>query len=485
MGYVEGSNREQGALFPSHLDDFVEENNPVRVIDGFVEFLKFEELEFERAEPAERGRPGYDPRVLLGIYLWGHLNGVRSSRRLERECGRNVELMWLTGQLRPDFKTLCRFRVQNGEAIKRVLVEFRKWAIEVELYGSELVAIDGSKFKAVNSRRRNVTRVQLEKMMARERAAVERYLEDLREADEADAKEEVRRLTVEELQAKIATIAEFLKKSEEVVREMKEGGETQRSLTDRDSRLMKTSEGMAVSYNVQTAVDDKHKLIAVVEVTNAVADQGLLSHMAEQAKEALETEELSVVADGGYFGFDDLEECEEKGITTYVPVPELGRIQRGKGLFTRDQFTYDKERDVFICPQREELAVVSQGKRKDRNNKEYKSYRTKACGGCPLRDRCTKSKRGRQIRRWANAGVLERLQARLKAHPEILKRRKALAEHPFGTIKVSMNHERLLLKGLKKVAIEINLTVLCYNLKRVMTIFGVSGTLNRIRAQTI
>ena len=266
---------------------------------------------------------------------------------------------------------------------------------------------------------------------------------------------------------------------------MKEGGETQRSLTDRDSRLMKTSEGMAVSYNVQTAVDDKHKLIAVVEVTNAVADQGLLSHMAEQAKEALETEELSVVADGGYFGFDDLEECEEKGITTYVPVPELGRIQRGKGLFTRDQFTYDKERDVFICPQREELAVVSQGKRKDRNNKEYKSYRTKACGGCPLRDRCTKSKRGRQIRRWANAGVLERLQARLKAHPEILKRRKALAEHPFGTIKVSMNHERLLLKGLKKVAIEINLTVLCYNLKRVMTIFGVSGTLNRIRAQTI
>jgi transposase len=485
MGYVKGSNREQGALFPSHVDDFVGENNPVRVIDGFIGLLKFEELEFVRAEPAERGRPGYDPRVLLGIYLWGHLNRVRSSRQLERECGRNVELMWLTGQLRPDFKTLCRFREDNGEAIKKVLVQFRKWAIGEELYGSELVAIDGSKFKAVNNRGRNVTRAKLEKMMARERASVERYLEDLREADAAEV-EEARELTVEELRAKIATIAEFLRESEEVVREMKESGETQRSVTDPESRLMKTSDGgMAVSYNVQTAVDDKHKLIAVVEVTNAVADQGLLTHMAEQAKEALETEELSVVADGGYFGFDDLEECEEKGITTYVPVPKLGMIQKGKGLFTRDQFRYDKERDVFICPQGEELVVVSQGKRRDRNNKEYKTYRTTACRGCPLRDQCTTSKRGRQVRRWTNDGVLERLQARLKAHPEILKRRKALAEHPFGTIKVAMNHERLLLKGLKKVTTEINLTVICYNLKRVMSIFGVSGTLNRLRAQTI
>ena len=484
MGYVWGSSREQGMLFPSRLEDFVGENNPVRVIDGFIGFLKFDELGFVRAEPAERGRPGYDPRVLLGIYLWGHLNGVRSSRRLERECGRNVELMWLTGQLQPDFKTLCRFREENGEAIKKVLMQFRKWAVGAELYGKELVAIDGSKFKAVNSRQRNVTRVQLEKLIARERASVERYLEDLQEADEREGEDEVRELTVEELREKIATIAEFLRGPEEMLAEMKEGGETQRSLTDPDARLMKTAEGMAVSYNVQTAVDSKHKLIAAVEVTNAVADQGLLAHMAEEAREGLGAEELSVVADGGYFGYDDLEECEEKGITTYVPVPELGRNQKENGLFTREQFTYDEERDVYICPQGEELRVVAKGKRKERNNKEYKSYRTKACGGCPLRDQCTKSKRGRQIRRWTNHGVLERLQARIKSHPEILKQRKALSEHPFGTIKVAMNHERLLLKGLKKVATEINLTVLCYNLKRVTSILGVPGTINQLRAQT-
>jgi len=484
MSYINGTARGQSVLFPRTLDDYLDESNAVRAIDAFIEYLPFDELGFVRGEPAETGRPGYDPRVLLGIFIWGHLNGVRSSRRLEQECGRNVELMWLSGQLQPDFKTLCRFRQENGAAINQVLVQFRVWCNGAELFGKELVAIDGSKFKAVNSTGRNVTQGRLAKLIEREKQSVTQYLAELAAADEQEVDEPEPKLTAAKLKQKIATIGEYLKQHEELLAEMKESGEKQRSLTDPEARLMKTAKGMDVCYNVQLAVDRKHKLIASVAVTNEVTDQELLAEMAQQAKADLGVAELTVVADGGYFGGEVIKACEDEKITAYVPVPELGNAKR-RGLFSRAEFAYDADRDVYVCPQGAELIVMSRTSRKARYRKEFRIYATQQCQGCPLRAQCTTSKYGRRIKRWVHHEVLERLQARMRGHPEMLALRKALSEHPFGTIKVAMNHERLLLKGLKHVATEIKLTVLSYNLKRVMSILGVATLIEKLKLQPV
>jgi transposase len=480
MGYINGIARNQTALFPARLDEYIDENNAVRAIDAFIEYLPFDELGFVRGEPAETGRPGYDPRVMLGIFIWGHLNRVRASRHLEQECGRNVELMWLSGQLQPDFKTLCRFRQENGEAINRVMVQFRLWCQGAELFGNELVAIDGSKFKAVNSTARNVTQGRLAKQIEREKQAVAQYLAELQAADEQESEAAEGTLTAAELQQKIATIGQYLKQHEELLAEMKASAEPQRSLTDPEARLMKTSKGMDVCYNVQLAVDSKHKLIASVAVTNEVTDEEQLAEMAQQAKADLGVEELSVVADGGYFGCEVIKACEDAQVTAYVPVPELGNAKR-RGLFTREEFVYDAERDVYVCPQGAELTVMSRTSTKARYRKEFRVYATKQCQGCPLRTQCTTSKHGRRIKRWVHHEVLERLQARMRGHPEMLGLRKALSEHPFGIIKVAMNHERLLLKGLKHVATEVKLTVLSYNFKRVMSILGVATLIEKLK----
>jgi transposase len=292
MAYINGTVRSQQIMFPEALDDYVEDNNTVRGVAAFVEYLNFKELEFKRAEPAETGRPGYDPRVMLGIYIWGQLNGMRSSRRLERECRRNVELMWLTGKLSPDFKTIANFRKDNGASLRRVLIEFRMWCDSEELYGKVLAAVDGSKFKAVNSMNQNYTKGRLEKLIKREQEKVDQYLKDLEEADRQEGEEEEKKLTAEELQKKIAGIKEHLEKHRELHEKLVESGESQISLTDPDARVMHTGKGADVCYNLQTAVDSKHKLIVAVEVTNACADQGQLAEIAKQTKDALGVERM-------------------------------------------------------------------------------------------------------------------------------------------------------------------------------------------------
>jgi len=485
MGYIEGASRGQGVMFPATLEEYVAENNEVRAIAAFIEYLRFGELGFVRSEPAGEGRPGYDPRILLGIFIWGHLNRTRSSRRLERECYRNVELMWLTGMLKPDFKTLCRFRQENAEAIAKVLVEFRIICEGAGLYGKRLVAIDGSKFKAVNSVGRNVTQKKLVAMMEAAKRSVSEYLARLEEADNEEP-EQRPELSAEELKQKIAQIEEGLREHEEQLTEMKERGETQRSLTDPDARLMKTRKGTDVCYNIQTAVDSLHKLIVDVEVTNEAADQALLAGMAIKAKKALRVTKLTVVADGGYYSNEALKTCEDEGITPYVPIREREDTEQNKGLFARTRFKYDKARDVYVCPRGADLTRGSKGvKKRKRSSWEYTVYWTKQCSTCPLRARCTKSKTGRKIERWTHHIVLERLRKRLRRKPDIMSKRKGVVEHPFGTMKVAMNHERLLMKGIKNVTTEIKLTVLSYNFKRVLSIFGIEKLLETLRAQNI
>jgi transposase len=467
MGYIKGQERGQSVLFPSTVDEYIAENNAVRAIAAFLGRLDLEKLGFVRGRAAETGRPGYDPRLLMGLFLWGHLNGIRSSRKLEQECHRNLEVIWLCENLRPDFKTIADFRKDNGAGIKGVVVEFRMWCVAAGLYGRETVAVDGSKFKAVNSKERNYTRAKLKQVIARERAKISEYLEALEEADEAEGDEV--ELSAEQLKEKIAGLERYLAEHEELERELAASGESQISLTDPEAKMMKTARGSEVSYNVQTVVDSKYKLIAAYEVTNEGNDLGQLAVMARQAQQALGVEELTVLADGGYFEGQALKECEQAGITTYVPLPQSGAAKR-LGIFELKQFRYHEEGDLYVCPQGEELRFRSM---QNKGSKQFKVYKTKACGSCPLRRQCTTSKYGRKIERWVDQGVIDRLQARNRGQPELLKQRKELAEHPFGTIKRGMNQGFFLMKGISKVTIEVGLTVVSYNLKRVLKIMGV------------
>lgn len=479
MGYINGTARSQQIMFPDALDDYVEDNNTVRGVAAFVEYLNFKELEFVRAEPAETGRPGYDPRVMLGIFIWGHLNGIRTTRRLERECRRNLELMWLTGKLFPDFKTIANFRKDNGTSLMRVMVEFRTWCDSEGLFGKDLAAIDGSKFKAVNSMGRNYTRKRLRELIKREEEKVEQYLKDLEEADREEGEEEETKLTAEELQKKIAGIKEHLEKHKELEEKLVESGESQISLTDPDARLMQTGKGADVCYNLQTAVDSKHKLIVAIEVTNACADQGQLAEIAKQTKEALGVEKLEVVADGGYFEGTTIKECEDADIITYVPVEETPR----KGIFPRSQFQYDEKNDLYVCPAGAELTLINH----DRGGgKDIKVYGTSACNGCALRKQCTTSLRaGRKIQRWVHQAVIDRQAERNRRHREIQRQRSGLIEHVFGTIKRAMGHTYFLTKGKEKVSTEASLMALSYNFKRVTTILGVERMMRSFEAKAL
>jgi len=476
MGYIKGQERSQSVLFPGTVDEYIAANNEVRAIAAFLGRLDFVKLGFVRGQAAGTGRPGYDPRLLMGLFLWGHLNGIRSSRKLERESHRNLEVIWLCENLRPDFKTIADFRKDNGAGIKGVVVEFRLWCLRAGLYGKEIVAVDGSKFKAVNSKERNFTKKKLSQIIARERAKISEYLEAVAVADETESEEP--ELSAAQLKEKIAGLERYLAEHEELERQLEATGESQVSLTDPEAKLMKTDKGSEVSYNVQTAVDSKHKLIAAYEVTNERNDLGQLAVMAFQAKEALQVAELTVLADGGYYEGNALKECEQAGITTFVSVPKSKEAER-LGIFAQSQFRYDQEQDLYVCPQGEELHWTKTTNDRERN-KKFKVYATKACAQCPLRAQCTTSKYGRKIKRWVDQGVIDRLRERIRGQPELLKQRKTLAEHPFGTIKRGMNQGFFLLKGISKVTTETGLTVLSYNLKRVLNIMGVEQMISSL-----
>jgi len=470
MAYINGDSREQGMLLPDAVEDYIEEDNPTRVILAFVGVLDFEELGFGRARPSEIGRPGYDPRMMMAMYLWGYVNGIRSSRKLERECKRNLELIWLTEGLKPDFKTIADFRKANGEAIQKTLAEFQMWCRRTGLFGGQLVAVDGTKIKAVNSKQLNYNHKKLDALMKSEQTRIASYL---REMDELDKEEQTRpermRVSKESLRKKIEKLKKYNERHKSLKKQLAESSENEISLTDRDSRRMRTSSGLEVCYNLQTVVDAKHKLIVVHEVSNASGDQGKLYDMAARAKEELAAEELSVVADAAYFSQSDLKRCEEENITTYIPVPSFGNPKEGT-RFSRDVFQYDQQRDIYICPQGQELKLTSTTQR---NNKQINYYETSACHGCPIRKQCTTSKNGRRIKRWVDEAVTDRLKQRLRDEPEMIPKRKTIVEHPYGTIKRAMNQGYFLLKGLRKVAIEANLTVLAYNMKRAISILGV------------
>jgi len=475
MGYVRGAERSEVLLFPEALDDYITEDNPVRFVDVYVSSLDLAGLGFSRATPASTGRPAYDPADLLKLYIYGYLNRVRSSRLLEREATRNVEVMWLLKKLTPDFKTIADFRKDNLEAIKEVCREFTLLCRKLALFGGELVAIDGSKFRAVNSRKRNFNPTKLACLIESIDERIAAYLAEMERQDAAEPS--VAKPSAEELRAKINQLKGRRQFHQNLAEELKESRRQEVSLTDPDSRLMSVGQGLDVCYNVQTAVDSKHKLIVHHEVTNAHTDEGHLVEIATTAKQVLEVETLEVVADKGYYSGEEIKKCVDQGIVTYIPKAHVSPKLK-KELFTKDDFRYDPTNDVYVCPEGKHLTL--RGISTERKKVRMRYYKTAACKTCPARACCTQNNRGRVIKRLVGEEVLEQMAQRLKLRPEKMKLRSQLVEHPFGTMKRGMNQGYFLLKGIKKVAAEMSLTVLCYNLKRVLNIVGVKKMIRAV-----
>jgi transposase len=476
-GFIDEADRNQGTLLPEHVDEYVSDENPVRVIDAFIGELDLAKLGFEGTEPKSTGRPGYHPATMLKIYLYGYLNRIQSSRRLEQEARRNLELMWLVGRLAPDFKTLADFRAQNAAAIKNVCREFivlcRRWG----LFTEATVAIDGSKFKAVNHRDRNFTSGKMKTRMAMIEQSIAEYLTQLDRMDRKETPSAPRQ--VARLKERITTLKQEMRRLRGLKSRMKAAPDGQVSLVDPDARSM-ASQGKGtgiVGYNVQTAVDTKNHLIVTHEVTNVGSDRQQLKKMAEAAREALGTEKLTAIADRGYYNGEQIKACEDAGIVPLIP-KSFTSTSRADGRFDKSDFVYVRRRDAYRCPAGE--YAIRRFTSIERGMAIYK-YWSSACPRCALRAKCTTSEY-RRIGRWEHEQVLDRMQARLERDPSRMQLRRQTAEHPFGTIKSWMGATHFLCRTLPKVSAEMSLHVLAYNLKRVMRIMGTGALMEALRA---
>jgi transposase len=464
MAHITGHDRSQTLLLPESLDDYVGPDNPVRFIDAFVDGLDLAAAGFAVVEPKQTGRPGYAPADLLKLYVYGYLNRVRSSRRLEAETHRNIEVIWLLRHLKPDFKTIADFRRDNRNAFRPVFRQFVLLCRQLDLFGRELLAVDGTRIKAVNNKDRNFTRASLTKFIELADVKLDDYLQRLDQSDANEVKTGGSR--VKNLAEKIAAIRERRTRCKDMLAQLDNTGEDQISLTDPDSRAMAAHTRVAVGYNVQVAVDTRHKLIVEQQVTNQVVDMGLLTEVAEPAKEVLGVETIDVVADKGYFKIEDIEACENAGMVPYVPRPQRGPSVKA-GLFRKDEFQYDAASDSYVCPAGQRLHPYSDSLL--RGLKKINYVNKLACDDCAIRSRCTTGK-FRTVSRLENEAVLDRMQARLAKRPDVLDRRRETVEHPFGSIKQWMNQGAFLMRGLAKVRAEFSLTALAYNLRRVLNI---------------
>jgi transposase len=474
--FREGENRYQSTLFPERLEDFVSDDNAVRVIDVFVDELDLSGLGF-KAEPSDLGSPAYHPATLLKIYIYGYLNQIQTSRRLEREAHRNVELMWLTGRLVPSYKTIADFRRDHGEAIRLVGREFVLLCRKLDLFSEAFVAIDGSKFKAVNNRDRNLTKAKLKRRIEQIDESIARYLSQIESADRRET--EVAKEKSQRLKDKIEILKGEMKRLKKMGVRMQEAPDRQISETDPDARSMATSgRGTGiVGYNVQTAVDTQHHLIVAHEVTNKGHDRAQLKNMATQAKEAMGVEHLEVVADRGYYEGHELAACEQAGVTTYLPRPRTSNNQ-ARGQFDKQDFIYKPEDNEYECPAGERLIYRMT---REEAGKTIHRYWSSACPRCKIKSRCTTAAY-RRVSRYDHEAVLDAIQDRLDREPERMRVRRETAEHPFATIKSWMGSSHFLTKTLKHVSTEMSLHVLAYNMKRVMNIMGSETLIAAIRA---
>ena len=478
-----GESRDQASLLPPRIEDYVGADNPVRAIESFVCALDLAKLGFRHADRGveEAGQPPYDPADLLKLYLYGYINQVRSSRRLEREACRNLELIWLLKNLRPGYRTIANFRKENWQALKAVNRSFVLLARELGLVGGSVVAIDGSFFHGDASKASIFTRKRLTEQIARLDQEIEAYGKSLEDNDAAEAKEPTKDRSGGDgggdggdIGAKVAALMAKRSRAQDDLDRLEESGETQLSLTDPDARLLvKNGQGIA-GYNVQAAVDDKHNLIIAGDVVNDSSDVGQLHAMAKAAKDVLEAETLQALADEGYYSSTELKACEDDDIKAYVPVPEgNGRLEKA-GRFSLKNFSHDPAADAYRCPAGELLRPM-EGRWTNASGRVEIRYasRKATCDACQLRARCLSPKaRYRTIGRWEHEDVLERHRARMQGARELMRRRSGIVEHPFGTIKCRAGYRHFLVRGFNKVRGEWSLMALCYNFTRVLNILG-------------
>ncbi len=476
--FVEGADRGQSTLLPECLDDWIDEENPVRAIDAFVDALDLGALGFDGVEPAATGRPAFHPSVLLKLYIYGYLNRVQSSRRLEREAGRNLELLWLLGRLVPDHKTIADFRKDNGPGLRQVCARFVELCRELGLLATASVAIDGSKFKAVNNRDKNFTKGKVERRRVQLEESVARYLAQL---DTADRQEPTEALIAKakHLKEKLAKLDIEMQRLAAYERKMLASPDQQISLTDPDSRSMATSGrgSGVVGYNVQVAVETENHLIVTHEVTTSGSDRSQLARVGKAAKAVMRTDALEAVADRGYFNSPEILECHEAGITVTLPKPMTSGA-KAAGRFGKQDFVYLPDEDVYRCPAGERLTYRYSN---EEEGKELRRYWTTVCAACPLKSKCTTGPE-RRIARWEHEQLLEAVQQRLDANPNAMRQRRETVEHPFGTIKARMGATHFLMKTLPRVASEMALHVLAYNLTRVMNIVGIKPLMATLTA---
>lgn len=466
MRYIQGEDREQYTLFPETMDDYIAENNPIRFIDAFVNSLDLQTLGFKYSITKETGRKPYNPQDLLKLYIYGYLNRIRSSRQLEKATHKNIELIWLLQKLQPDFKTIADFRKDNTKAIKKVCREFTLLCKKLDLFGCELIAIDGSKFSASNSNKRNYTKNKLTKLIQKVDKQINEYLIELEHGDQKESS--VIEPTAEELEQKIEKLKERKDKYQRYQSEIEQSDQPQISLTDPDSRMMKTQQGRDVAYNVQITTDSKHKLIVHFDVTNECEDQNQLAPMAVSAKEILGVDSLTAIADTGYWSRKSIKVCSDQNIECYMPRPQKSHDNQ-QGLFSVKEFNYDSKNDCYWCPAGEKL------KYKNTRNKSgvlEKYYYTLSCKTCPMKSKCTTNKWVRRIYRWEHEELAEEIENRLRENPQIMEKRKAFVEHPFGTLKRAMGHCYFLTRGIKNVTTEMSLSILSYNLMRILNIMN-------------
>jgi transposase len=477
MNWIKGTDRSQGQLLPARLEDYVEEDNPVRFVDAFVEQLDLREAGFEhpKEDAQGRGRPAYRPQEMLKLYLYGYLYQLRSSRRLERECRRNLEVMWLMGQLAPDFKTIADFRANNAVAFKAVGREFVQLCRQLGLFGRQLLAIDGTKVKASNAADRNWSQKKLLRDRERVEAKVEEYLKGLEQAD-AQGPEEGAGLRAGELQQKIARLKERQSQIQERIAVLEQSGQSQYSATDPDSRGMKGAHGHLVGYNVQGSVDAKHHLLVTAEVSNAPADQGQLAEVARAAKAELDLKGADVVADGGYYKAEDIQACQEMGLEAHLPAVENSPSERA-GLYGKNDFRYEAAQDVYRCPA--QALLTRRRVTEDKGRRLINYDNPQACVPCRLKARCTQA-RYRTVTRWEQEASVERMRAAVAAAPQKLAARKTLIEHCWATLKWLLPGG-FLVRGKQKVAAEVSLAHFGYNLKRALAVLGMEKMLKALK----
>ena len=478
--FIGGLDRCQTSLLPECIDDYVDEDNPVRAVDAFVDMLDMAAIGFN-VEPEATGRPGYHPTTMLKLYLYGYLNQVHSSRKLERECGRNLELIWLMGRLKPDFKTIADFRRDNGESIRKVCRQFVALCRDIDLLDASLVAIDGSKFKAVNAKAKSYTREKIKRRLGEIDAAIDRYMGELDRTDEVFDKTGMHPVE-SRLSRVVKKLAHYRKEARQlraVEKRMDSTGETQVSLTDPDCRAMATTskQPRVVGYNVQSAVETKHHLIVAHEVTNHGYDRDALSMMAHKARDEMAGDTIEAIADKGYYKGEEIVACEQAGIAVTVSKPHTSNAA-AVGRFDRADFIYDTDKDAYECPAGKSLTYHFTN---EQDGKTLHNYWTNECQDCVIKHRCTTGKE-RRIRRWEHEGILERVQKRLDDDPGKIPLRSRTVEHPFGTIKAWMGATHFKMKTLKHVATEMSLHVLAYNMMRVITVVGVPKLIQAMRA---